>query len=461
MDETRRAARFGPFAFDFGERVLRREGTPVPLQPQPTAVLAILLEEPGRLVSREELRDRVWRDRVVEFDNGLNFSVAQVRRALDDDARSPRFLETVHRRGYRFIHPVEYPVRKDGGAGARRSRGRVAAVLGLVAVGVVATYALAGPGSGPSEDAGPLPDPLGTTFRAASWLYEQGDYRRSLGRLDSVRLSRPDFADAWVLTARARLALGERASARRAAERALSLRPANAEAYDVLGRAHFLELMPEAALDAFRRAVELDGSEPTYRQWYAQTLANLLRFDEAIAQLELVRRQDPISNLVGVDLASVYLAAGRYRDALTFCANSLDLVPDASPWARDCLMTASYFLGDRDAALEHARALMLLEGASPEEAARVADVEAYFRWDLDRLEAARSRGGNASPFLLARATARLRDRGRTLEGIAALREGRHYGLQWVPRDVWFRFLHEDGELGAMLREAGLPVPGTS
>ena len=101
-----RIARFGEFEFDFDEMVLRQEGKPVPLQPQPTQLLAILLERPGRLVNRDELKSRVWQNRIVEFDAGLNFTVNQVRRALGDSAADPKYVQTVPRRGYRFIGAV-------------------------------------------------------------------------------------------------------------------------------------------------------------------------------------------------------------------------------------------------------------------------------------------------------------------------------------------------------------------
>ncbi len=99
--------RFGLFEFDPASGVLTREGTPIRLQPQPARVLALLVERPGELVTRDELRAAVWGEATfVDFERGLNFCIAQVRAALGDSAESPRFIETVPRRGYRFIAPV-------------------------------------------------------------------------------------------------------------------------------------------------------------------------------------------------------------------------------------------------------------------------------------------------------------------------------------------------------------------
>ena len=82
---------------------------PVALPPQPFDVLAILLERPGMLVTRQELRARLWPDAVfVDFDHGLNKAISKLREVLGDDGARPRFVETLPRRGYRFITPVSF-----------------------------------------------------------------------------------------------------------------------------------------------------------------------------------------------------------------------------------------------------------------------------------------------------------------------------------------------------------------
>ena len=101
-------ARFGIFEVDFQARELHKRGLKIRLQEQPFQVLAALLEHPGQVVTREQLRRRIWpADTFVDFDNGLNGAINRLRDALGDSADSPRFVETVPRRGYRFIAPVE------------------------------------------------------------------------------------------------------------------------------------------------------------------------------------------------------------------------------------------------------------------------------------------------------------------------------------------------------------------
>ena len=96
--------RFGPFELDPRTGELRRGGEVVPLAPQPFRLLLALAERPGELVTREELRQKVWEDGTfVDYERGLNFCVLQARTALGDDAKSPQYIETLPKRGYRFV----------------------------------------------------------------------------------------------------------------------------------------------------------------------------------------------------------------------------------------------------------------------------------------------------------------------------------------------------------------------
>ncbi len=100
--------RFGIFVLDLATGELWKKNTRLPLRGQPIQLLAVLLERPGQLVSRAELQERLWAsDTFVDFDRGLNTSVNRLREALGDSASAPRYVETVPRRGYRFIAPVE------------------------------------------------------------------------------------------------------------------------------------------------------------------------------------------------------------------------------------------------------------------------------------------------------------------------------------------------------------------
>ena len=101
--------RFGLFEVDLDARELRKQGHRLRLQDQPFAVLAILLERSGTVISREELRQKLWpADTFVDFDHSLNTAVNKIRETLGDSASSPRFVETLARRGYRFVGEVQW-----------------------------------------------------------------------------------------------------------------------------------------------------------------------------------------------------------------------------------------------------------------------------------------------------------------------------------------------------------------
>jgi Tol biopolymer transport system component/DNA-binding winged helix-turn-helix (wHTH) protein len=125
MEEMTRPSppiRFGIFEVDLQSGELRRQGFKVKLQEQPLQVLVMLLERPGEVVPREDLQRKLWPgDTFVDFERGLNRAINKLREALGDDAESPRFIETLPRRGYRFLAPVDTAGKREPeGAGARQ-----------------------------------------------------------------------------------------------------------------------------------------------------------------------------------------------------------------------------------------------------------------------------------------------------------------------------------------------------
>ena len=123
-----RLVRFGKFAFDMESDELYLGHERVSLQPQPARLLALFLSRHGRLLSQEKIAEQIWPDSVVEFEQRIRSAVRDIRTALEDDPESPRYIETVSRRGYRFIYPVD----------AKQPKGR-----GKVFWGIAAAVALA------------------------------------------------------------------------------------------------------------------------------------------------------------------------------------------------------------------------------------------------------------------------------------------------------------------------------
>ena len=104
-----RIARFGAFEVDLAAGELRKSGIRVKLQERPFQILSVLLEQPGEIVTREQLEKRLWpADTFVDFEHGMNTAITKLRQALADDADNPRYIETLPRRGYRFIAPVSF-----------------------------------------------------------------------------------------------------------------------------------------------------------------------------------------------------------------------------------------------------------------------------------------------------------------------------------------------------------------
>ena len=137
MGASPKIVRFGNFELDLRTSEVRKNGIKIRLQEQPLKILAMLLERPGELVTREEIRDRLWpNDTVVDFEYGINSALTRLRAALSDSARDPRYIETLARRGYRFLAAVEKPSAPssptEGGSPAEDQDGEASARVGTV-----------------------------------------------------------------------------------------------------------------------------------------------------------------------------------------------------------------------------------------------------------------------------------------------------------------------------------------
>lgn len=144
--------RFGEFELQIETGELLRDGRRVPLQPQPAQVLRVLAESAGTVVSRTRLQQALWgADVEVDADQGLNYCILQIRRALDDDAERPRFVETIPRRGYRFLPLVEVATRRaEGGVPAASGSWRawlVGAASSMLLLAAAAWLASTGKGA--------------------------------------------------------------------------------------------------------------------------------------------------------------------------------------------------------------------------------------------------------------------------------------------------------------------------
>jgi DNA-binding winged helix-turn-helix (wHTH) protein/TolB-like protein len=180
--------RFGLFEFDTAVMQLRRDGALIHLQAQPKQVLACLIENADRAVSREELRKLVWGDQTfVDFERGLNFCIAQIRKALDDDAAKPLYIRTFAKQGYQFIAPLEsIPEQATTGVqGSIPEWLKLRPVLAGFAVGLLVLLAFS---AGHVLRSGPLPKklPVVAVVRFDNETGKPGATRFSDGLTDNV-----------------------------------------------------------------------------------------------------------------------------------------------------------------------------------------------------------------------------------------------------------------------------------
>ena len=313
---------FGPFHLDVETGELSRSGVAVKLQPQPAKLLALLVERAGELVTRDEIRQRVWgTGTFVDFDQSVNFCIRQIRTALHDPALTPCYLETVPRRGYRFIAPVRAVVDDEAealtgpGAAAVPPRDlRRASIAAAVGFATILAVAAAGFRHLPGRDAAtaravPAASPeqeqvaLGRFFlnkRSAEGAQKAIEHFEAAARINrDYAPAHAALADGYNQLATVYIAgrrpTDVRLHALRAATRAIQLDPSSAEAYTALGYASMHDMDWQRAGAALRRAIEVDPRYAPARQVYATYLANQRRFDQAVAEARRGLELDPAS----------------------------------------------------------------------------------------------------------------------------------------------------------------------
>jgi DNA-binding winged helix-turn-helix (wHTH) protein/Tfp pilus assembly protein PilF len=290
--------RFADFELDGRSRELRQRGRALPVAQQPLRILATLVAAPGALVTRDELRARVWGPGIhVDFDRAINKAIAQLRQLLDDDASRPRFIETLPGRGYRFM------------------------------AGVVRVTA--------SRE---IDDRAREAFLKGRHFWNRrtpDDLRRSVTYFRQAIETDPEYAPSWAGLANAYVMIGIFGlqppdeifpPARAAAARALALDATLAEAHTVAAEIQKLYEWDWIASErSFLKAIELDGDYPVAHHWYAQLLSILGRHDEARREIETASRCDPLSPVIAAFRSYVACEARHYDTAVATARDALEL----------------------------------------------------------------------------------------------------------------------------------------
>jgi len=366
--------RFGVFQINLAARELSKHGVHVRLPGQPFHILAILLEKPGEVVTREEMRQRLWAaDTFVDFEHCLNSAIKKLRAALGDSPDNSRYIETMPRLGYRFIAPVERvstAVPQPSGVplntgptelvltpeGTLKQKSltlfglsmpRFAAAVVIVVISATSAYFTwsglrgairpeAKTASG-TESTKPLSQPVSSAKSAeARELYLKGIYfwnkrtvagfQRSIESFQQATAVDPNYARAYAGLANSYTLLAAYSlsspnlyvpQARAAAKRALELDDGLAEAHTALAlilQNHDWDW--QASEKEYRRALELDPNYATAHQWYAEHLMWMGRFDEALRESERAQQMDPLSLITATDYAAILYFSRQYDRAI-------------------------------------------------------------------------------------------------------------------------------------------------
>lgn len=429
MGDRENRVRFGDFVFDPRSGELWRGEVGHQLPPQPSRLLALLVRRAGDVVSRDEAYRAIWPDEAfVDREHGLNHCVRQLRRALDDDARAPSFIETLPRRGYRFLPKVtscasarETPPVST--VGRWRSARRIAVAVAVTVASATLFVALSVLLEGRPDHRRSGLDTTTTSATtsiggAANEHYLRGrflaaresptDLRRAIDHYRSALAADPDLTAASVGLAAAYIDATEAGIlpapagfdlAHSAASSALARSADSAEAHLTRGiAALYRDLDWEAARRDFARATRLDPDHAIAHLWLARSQAAAGEHDRAIATVTTARVLDPASEIIVADLGWFHVLARRFDKAVITCEQAIDLAPD-SVAASGCLLAARRALGDPAAAVEAARHWLISFGADPEMRARAdraferEGTDAFWRVAAGWLEGACAMGG--------------------------------------------------------------------
>jgi DNA-binding winged helix-turn-helix (wHTH) protein/tetratricopeptide (TPR) repeat protein len=469
---TRAVLRFGLFELAPETGELRKAGRPVRLQPQPSRVLAVLAGRAGELVTREELHREVWGEGThVDLDQGINFSIRQIRAALGDSAEAPVYVETVPRRGYRFLAPVETIAPAEPAPVLPRRRlplavfASVFLLLVLAAGLLIALVAARRP-----RTAAPVVSPAAReAYLTGRYLLDKkdrtaADAEKSVALFEQAVASEPSYAEAWAGLADA-LAVVPRPPrqaiprARAAALRALELDPGLAAAHHRLAGIHlYYDWDWEAARREYERAIELDPGSVTAHHSFAAYFSILGRHGEALARMERARELDPVSASINGDIGWYFYFARRYGDAVRQSLRTLELEPGHAG-ARTCLLYSHLLQGDLPAARERVRELMAMQGAAPEALAaldRGPELDVYWRWTLEELTGRAARE-HVSPVHFALARLSLGDREAAFRELErAYRERSGWLLPFLAVEPRLDPLRRDPRYADLLRRLRLP-----
>ena len=508
--------RFGVFDADLRSGELHKCGVKVKLQELPFHALKLLLSRPNEVVSREDLRHALWPDGVyVDFDRGVISAINRLRDSLGDSAENPVFIETVGRRGYRWIAPTHisdppHDIPLDDGAAAptsvlettdanlgplpllrRRKYFASLFVAALLAVGAAlwakhaSTGYSANTGLLASSSSGSAPRaayPHPPANREAEEFYLKGRYYWEKRTPDSLNkavdsfmqsiVHDPGYAPAYIGLADCYNLLREytmmpayeaypRALA--AAKKAVELAPQSSEAHASLAFVAFYGMWDAATADReFRQAIELNPNNSIAHHWYATYLSCLRRYPESLAEIERAQALDPASKSILADRGSILFSAGRHQDAIVLLKQMEENEPDFISPHRYLkfiyLQRADYphYLAEarKEAVLMHDSSALAIADAT--EKGFAAGGRAGLLAALSVQQKKLYDRGLLSPFYLAITYSMMGDKQEALRYLQTARDRHVDGVAEIESNHAFDNLSSEPAFRKLLAEVGLP-----
>lgn len=490
--------RFGVYEADVRAGELRRSGAKVRIQQLPFRALTLLLSRPGEVINREELRQALWPEDVfVDFEQGISSAIRRLRDALSDSADNPVFIETVERRGYRWIAPL-HPL---GPIQAESKKGKE----GLLEVPPV-------PSHSPWRKLVFALPVLALLF--AAWIFQPGyrnaradmKSRTSAGSLHHVAnreaedyylqgrfywnkrtpesltqavdsftqaiVHDPSYSDAYVGLADCYNLLREytlmpaseaypRALA--AAKKAVELDDRSSAAHASLAFVSFFGMWDAGTADReFRRAIELDPNNANAHHWYATFLQSVRRSDEALGEIERAQSLDPHSSSILADKGMLLWRDGRHDEALRLLRQLEESDPElVSPhrYLKFIYLETGEYTGYLS---EMKKEGVLLHDASTSDIAEAAQkgfiahgVTGMFEGEREQQKKTYEQG-KLSPFYLAQTYAHMGDTAQTLKYLEACYERHSDETVDIAVDPTFDNLHTLPAFQQLLANVGFP-----
>jgi DNA-binding winged helix-turn-helix (wHTH) protein/Tfp pilus assembly protein PilF len=496
--------RFGVFEADLRAGELRRNGVRVRLQDLPFRALTLLLSRPGEVITREEFRQALWpSDIFVDFEQGISSAVMRLRDALRDSADNPVFIETIERRGYRWIGPIqrqeplpEGPREKESKedratltASEQRSnplRWRMMAYVLPVLALLFAAW-IFHPGQRDAKASGKS-SPAGARAlhqaanREAEDFYLKGRFywnkrtpeslNQALEAFTQAIAHDPNYSDAYVGLADCYNLLREFSAmpgneayfkAFAAAQKAVEFDQQSPEAHASLAFVTFWGMWDAAdAEKEFRRAIELDPKNAKAHHWYATFLHALTRHDEALTEIDLARKLAPDSSSILADKGELLWSAGHHEQALQLLKQLEAAEPDfISPHVY--LRLAYFETGDypnyigelkKDAMLTHDAAQSSVAEAAANGFAKGGE-HGLFAAQISEQKKLYEQG-KLSPYYVAQTEARLGNQGEAIRYLTICVQSHDEFVLNLIDDQIFRSLHGDPAFLQLLAKIGLP-----